>query len=151
MTLFRTKTLFSTMQWAILLVGGFLIFLYALNAMGRPAREREAAASEAQKKVAIADQLALEDSVGNPAAFQSRCGTATTVRQGIIPQDAKNIDFDRIHNPTTLIYKESPTEEMHVIFTGDKTIPLLFREHLENKIHWFVPYDGLVEMGCVKK
>ncbi len=60
------------------------------------------------------------------------------------------LDFDRIHNAITLIYKQPPTE-MHVIFTGDKVLPLLFREHLENKIYPFVPHDGLVEMGCVKK
>jgi hypothetical protein len=109
-----------------------------------------AAAREAAKRAAIADQFALEASVANPTAFQSRCGAATAVLHGIISQDAKELDFDRIHNAITLIYKQPPTE-MHVIFTGDKVLPLLFREHLENKIYPFVPHDGLVEMGCVKK
>jgi hypothetical protein len=134
--------------WSVLLV--FFICICLAGALERPGREKAEAAQKVSDDAAFAAHREFVESVSNVKTFQSHCGAATDVRQGISSRDSRDLDSNLARHATTLIYKQSPTE-MHVIFTGDKELPILFREHLGDKTYSFTPYKGLVEMGCAKE
>lgn len=131
----------------LLLLIVYAIYLAATR--GRDAKQNEAVqAKESAAWTSEHDrQLALVASVSTPESFQARCGVPSAVSRGINGGDAVSLPAAGV---VTFAYRTPPTE-MHVIFTRDKEVPILFREHLHNKVYAFAPYEGLVEMGCIQK
>jgi hypothetical protein len=116
----------------------------------RQKQQREAAhiVIEVAEATARQQQQALADSLSTPAAFIAKCGGPTHRRSGASAWDLTGTGLERSAYEA-LVYSKAPTS-MDVIFTQDEDFPVLYREHLDHKMYRFVPYDGLVEMGCVK-
>lgn len=129
----------------------FAVALWAIAPLLRKQEQSTAAAVQSTEQTERAAQLALVDSVSTIKSFEDRCGAPAERRHGISREDAIDTDPTLAHTATTLIYSQPPTE-MHVVFTeNENTVPILFREHLHEKVYSFSPYEGLVEMGCVKR
>ena len=140
--------------WFVLAAGVLLIVICNIaEQIDRPRAEAAEAARNAAASKQNDAHWALDRSLSTPALVQAKCGRALAMRHGISARDGEFDSAVRQH-ASTLVYHEAhdliPEEAMDVIFTGDKDLPTLFREHIDDHTHALMPYDGLITIGCVK-
>lgn len=139
----------SALSWLVLIVGIGFLSLYVISKVEYKRDSAKDSAAQRAEDQARTAHRALADSLSTEGAFMRRCGEPTATHHGISPGDARDTDPALLATATTFVYKLQGTT-MDVIFVKDSATPLLFREHLDRKIYSFAPYDGLIEMGCLK-
>jgi hypothetical protein len=137
----------SPLFWLVVIGGPFLIVMLTLNSIQQKQETANDTARERAADLTRAAHLALVDSLATPDTFTKRCGDPDARHGGVSEADAR--DMDQALRPTakTFVYTRQGST-MDVIFIHDRSIPVLFRQHVDGRVVKFTPYDGLVEMGC---